>query len=72
MSMSPHPRSQEVDMLHEVACPRRAQEALIPSYTFQCGEQVLYWGVIGLLDVIETFDSARRTKFESYAISKIR
>ena len=59
-------------MLHEVACPRRAQEALIPSYTFQCGEQVLYWGVIGLLDVVETFDSARRTKFEPYAISKIR
>lgn len=59
-------------MLHEDACHRRAQAALITSYTFQYGEEVLSWGVIGLLDVIETFDSARRTKFEPYAISKIR
>ena len=36
------------------------------------GEDVLSWGVIGLLDAIETFDPGRRTKFESYAISKIR
>ena len=36
-------------------------------------QQDLYsWGVIGLLDAIETFDPDRRAKFESYAISKIR
>jgi len=35
-------------------------------------EEVLSWGVIGLLDAIETYDPERRTKFESYAISKIR
>jgi hypothetical protein len=35
-------------------------------------EDVLSWGIIGLLDAIETYDSERRTKFESYAISKIR
>ena len=37
------------------------------------GQEDLYsWGVIGLLDAIETYDSSRNTKFESYAISKIR
>lgn len=37
------------------------------------GQEDLYsWGVIGLLDAIETYDSTRNTKFESYAISKIR
>jgi RNA polymerase sigma factor for flagellar operon FliA len=36
------------------------------------GEDVLSWGIIGLLDAIETYDPGRRTKFESYAISKIR
>ncbi len=35
-------------------------------------EDVLSWGIIGLLDPIETYDPERRTKFESYAISKIR
>jgi RNA polymerase sigma factor for flagellar operon FliA len=35
-------------------------------------EDVLSWGVIGLLDAIETYDPERQTKFESYAISKIR
>jgi RNA polymerase sigma factor for flagellar operon FliA len=35
-------------------------------------EDVLSWGIIGLLDAIETYDPGRRTKFESYAISKIR
>jgi RNA polymerase sigma factor (sigma-70 family) len=35
-------------------------------------EDVLSWGIIGLLDAIETYDPERRTKFESYAISKIR
>ncbi len=29
------------------------------------------WGVLGLLNAIETYDSGRKTKFESYAISKI-
>lgn len=37
------------------------------------GQEDLYsWGVMGLLDAIETYDSGRNTKFESYAISKIR
>jgi RNA polymerase sigma factor for flagellar operon FliA len=35
-------------------------------------EDVISWGVLGLLDAIETYDPERRTKFESYAISKIR
>jgi hypothetical protein len=35
-------------------------------------EDVLSWGIIGLLDAIETYDPERRTKFESYAVSKIR
>ncbi len=35
-------------------------------------EDVLSWGIIGLLDAVETYDPDRRTKFESYAISKIR
>jgi RNA polymerase sigma factor for flagellar operon FliA len=35
-------------------------------------EEVLSWGVFGLLEAVETFDPGRRTKFESYAISKIR
>jgi RNA polymerase sigma factor for flagellar operon FliA len=30
------------------------------------------WGVLGLLDAIETFDPEREVKFETYAISKIR
>ena len=33
---------------------------------------MISWGVLGLLDAIETYDPSRRTKFESYAISKIR
>lgn len=37
------------------------------------GQDDLYsWGIIGLLDAIETYDPGRNTKFESYAISKIR
>lgn len=36
------------------------------------GEDVLSWGIIGLLSAVETYDPERRTKFESYAISKIR
>ena len=35
-------------------------------------EDVISWGIIGLLDAVETYDPERRTKFESYAISKIR
>ncbi len=35
-------------------------------------EDVLSWGIMGLLDAIETYDPGRQTKFESYAISKIR
>ena len=35
-------------------------------------EDVYSWGLFGLLDAVETYDPARRTKFESYAISKIR
>ena len=35
-------------------------------------EDVLSWGVLGLLDAVETYDPERRTKFESYAVSKIR
>lgn len=30
------------------------------------------WGMLGLLNAIETFDSRREAKFETYAISKIR
>jgi RNA polymerase sigma factor FliA len=35
-------------------------------------EEILSWGVFGLLEAVETYDPGRRTKFESYAISKIR
>lgn len=35
-------------------------------------EDVVSWGLLGLLDAVETYDPGRRTKFESYAISKIR
>lgn len=35
-------------------------------------EDMMSWGVLGLLDAIETFDPGRKAKFESYAISKIR
>ena len=35
-------------------------------------EDVLSWGVLGLLDAVETYNPERRTKFETYAISKIR
>jgi RNA polymerase sigma factor for flagellar operon FliA len=37
------------------------------------GHEDLYaWGFPGLLDAIETYDQGRNTKFETYAISKIR
>lgn len=35
-------------------------------------EDVVSWGLFGLLDAVQTYDPGRRTKFESYAISKIR
>jgi RNA polymerase sigma factor for flagellar operon FliA len=35
-------------------------------------EETLSWGVFGLLEAVETYDPGRRTKLESYAISKIR
>jgi RNA polymerase sigma factor FliA len=35
-------------------------------------EDVVSSGLFGLLNAVETFDPGRRTKFESYAISKIR
>ncbi len=35
-------------------------------------EDMISWGVLGLLDAIETFRLDRGAKFESYAISKIR
>ena len=38
-------------------------------------EDMISWGVLGLLDAIETYDAdrpGRKAKFESYAISKIR
>ncbi len=30
------------------------------------------WGMLGLLEAVESYDPGRRTKFETYAISKIR
>ena len=35
-------------------------------------EDVLSWGLYGLLGAVETYDPARPAKFETYAISKIR
>jgi RNA polymerase sigma factor FliA len=35
-------------------------------------DEVLSWGIFGLLEAVETYDPGRQTKFESYAISKIR
>lgn len=35
-------------------------------------EDIFSWGIFGLLEAVETYDPGRRTKFESYAISKIR
>jgi RNA polymerase sigma factor for flagellar operon FliA len=35
-------------------------------------EDLISSGLVGLLGAVETFDPGRRTKFESYAISKIR
>lgn len=33
---------------------------------------LISWGLVGLLNAVETFDPDRQVKFESYAISKIR
>lgn len=35
-------------------------------------EDMVSWGIGGLMDAIETYDPDRATKFETYAISKIR
>ncbi|HEX6710209.1 MAG TPA: FliA/WhiG family RNA polymerase sigma factor [Rubrobacter sp.] len=35
-------------------------------------EDIISSGLFGLLNAVETYDPGRRTKFESYAISKIR
>ncbi len=35
-------------------------------------EELISWGVVGLLQAVETFDPSRGAKFETYAISKIR
>ena len=35
-------------------------------------EDLISSGLVGLLGAVETYDPGRRTKFESYAISKIR
>lgn len=35
-------------------------------------EDVVSWGLLGLLAAVETYDPGRRTRFESYAVSKIR
>lgn len=35
-------------------------------------EDLISWGLVGLLDAIETYDPGRQAKFETYAISKIR
>lgn len=35
-------------------------------------EEFMSWGILGLLDAIETYDPSREAKFETYAISKIR
>ncbi|MEW6638527.1 MAG: FliA/WhiG family RNA polymerase sigma factor, partial [Actinomycetota bacterium] len=36
------------------------------------GEDVMSWGVMGLLDAVESYETGRGAKFETYAISKIR
>jgi RNA polymerase sigma factor for flagellar operon FliA len=35
-------------------------------------EELFSWGVLGLLDAIETYDPGKGARFETYAISKIR
>lgn len=35
-------------------------------------EELMSWGVLGLLNAIETYDPGREAKFETYAISKVR
>lgn len=48
-------------------------EARVPGVVEQ--EDMISWGVLGLLDAVETYDPDRvgkKAKFESYAISKVR
>jgi RNA polymerase sigma factor for flagellar operon FliA len=35
-------------------------------------EELISWGLVGLLDAVETYDPGKGAKFETYAISKIR
>ncbi|WP_119067968.1 FliA/WhiG family RNA polymerase sigma factor [Rubrobacter indicoceani] len=35
-------------------------------------EEILSWGIVGLLDAVETFDAGKGAKFETYAISKVK
>ena len=35
-------------------------------------EELMSWGIMGLLNAIETYDPGREAKFEMYAISKVR
>ncbi len=35
-------------------------------------EELMSWGVLGLMNAIETYDPGREAKFETYAISKVR
>jgi RNA polymerase sigma factor for flagellar operon FliA len=35
-------------------------------------EELMSWGIMGLLNAIETYDPGREAKFETYAISKVR
>jgi RNA polymerase sigma factor for flagellar operon FliA len=54
--------------LVKYAARRVSARAICPVET----DEVLSWGVFGLLEAVETYDPGRQTKFESYAISKIR
>ena len=54
--------------LVKYAAGRVSARAICPVET----DEVLSWGVFGLLEAVETYDPGRQTKFESYAISKIR
>lgn len=35
-------------------------------------QEILSWGILGLLDAVETFDAGKGAKFETYAISKVK
>lgn len=48
--------------------------SMLPSRLRVAAEQedVMAWGLIGLLNAIESYDPTRKTKFESYAIYRIK